>query len=173
MSEKEKQHDLGCDDYHVHVPPRCCSYNCWCKSIEGNIDLMIEYCNDPENRSLEMVKKDFVVLDLIEERLKMLKEKLTEERSIRDDLVATLVAGHDIKRMNGPVDYVNDNAIIANVHRMKATTTEEVINEILKEAEKWEYFYLYEIREEKLEDGTIRFIYRAGKGNLKETEEVV
>lgn len=37
MSHRE--HKLGCDEYHQHIAPKCCSLDCWClplRSFEDN-----------------------------------------------------------------------------------------------------------------------------------------
>jgi hypothetical protein len=28
---KARNHTLGCNDYHLHEPPRCCDIDCWCR----------------------------------------------------------------------------------------------------------------------------------------------
>ena len=63
MNSEGKQHILGCDEYHGHHAPKCCSRSCWCQSeynaLEGKSGLQ-EIC---ENRKLfdehkESVRKD-------------------------------------------------------------------------------------------------------------------
>jgi len=31
MDTNGKQHVLGCDEYHCHHAPKCCSQTCWCQ----------------------------------------------------------------------------------------------------------------------------------------------
>ncbi|MGV8131881.1 MAG: hypothetical protein ACP5N7_07315 [Candidatus Pacearchaeota archaeon] len=30
-NDGERRHSLGCDEYHQHHTPDCCSSSCWCK----------------------------------------------------------------------------------------------------------------------------------------------
>jgi len=40
--EPEREHILGCDEYHQHKAPKCCNTKCWCRKLSPQPDLLKE-----------------------------------------------------------------------------------------------------------------------------------